>query len=131
MIPSVSKKNNFWTFFSFTSLLLLFLLFFIIFLEYEFRVSAQSTCKSDTNNHPKIKKRNLLIFFFNFFYLTDLSTIAGENAYSFVGSPMGNLDLWGQITDIQINPNGAQIIFSDYYAYKIRKIDFSTGLFSS
>ena len=57
-----------------------------------------------------------------------MSTIAGENAYSFVGSPIGNLDLWYQISDIQINPNGTQIIFSDSPANKIRRSDFSLSL---
>ena len=58
-----------------------------------------------------------------------MGTIAGENDYSFVGSPIGNLDLWNSISDTQVNPNGTQFIFSDSYANKIRKIDFSTGLF--
>ena len=59
-----------------------------------------------------------------------MSTIAGEDQYSFVGSPIGNLNLWNQISDLQINPNGTQIIFSDSSTNKIRKIDFSTGLCS-
>ena len=54
--------------------------------------------------------------------------MSGENPYSFAGSPIGNLDLWKTISDIQINPNGTQIIFSDFSTNKIRKIDFSTGL---
>ena len=73
----------------------------------------------------------MCFFCFAFSFIKDLGTIAGENAASYVGSPIGNLDLWSQISDIQVNPNGTQIIFSDYYTNKIRKIDFSTGLFSN
>ena len=59
---------------------------------------------------------------------TDLSTIAGENKYSYVGSPIGSLDLWDSITDLQINPNGTEFIFSDQTS-KIREINFVSSLF--
>ena len=56
-----------------------------------------------------------------------MGTIAGENDFSYVGSPIGNFDLWNHISDVQVNPSGNQIIFSDQSTNKIRKIDFSSG----
>ena len=141
---SSKNKNHFWSFFLFISplLILLFLLLQIlsvIFFDSRFTVSAQSTCKSNNNNQSIyfiffFAKFSFFSFFLNLFafsFIKDLGTIAGENAVSYVGSPIGNLDLWSQISDIQVNPNGTQIIFPDFYANKIRKIDFSTGLFPS
>ena len=52
-----------------------------------------------------------------------MGIISGENKYSFIGSPIGALDLWQQISDIQISPDGNVLIFSDKYQEKIRKID--------
>ena len=86
--------------------------------------------------NPKKKKKNPNPnpnpYFFLFipsprffgFQLKDLGTIAGENKYSYSGSLAGDLNLWGQLTDLQVNPNGSQIIFSDQNTNKIRKIDF-------
>ena len=53
-----------------------------------------------------------------------MSTISGENAYSYVGTPVGNLDLWYIISDLQVNPNATEVIFIDVLTNKIRKIDF-------
>ena len=68
----------------------------------------------------------LLLFLIKKTY-KDLGTIAGENAASYVGSPIGNLDLWSFLTDLQVSPDGTRFIFSDNAENKIRKIDFSTS----
>ena len=142
------KKNISPSFFSFSFILLLFPFFSIYFGNNEagknnkFLARAQSICKLYFKEAEEKNQKNrfsLSFFLSLFFFLLhlfpssllfnpkDLSTIAGENKYSYSGSPIGDVDLWNAISDLQINPNGTQIIFSDKSTNKIRKIDFKSS----